>query len=329
MKAVVITAPGGRDRLEVQDLPEPDLPAGHVLIDVAWGACNWGDIQKRQGVYPDPVDYPAILGGEVSGRVAQLGEGVSGVAVGDAVAAITGPDMLRGFAERVAVPQAFLIPLAEGLDLRAAAAYPVVSLTAWHLLHTAASVKAGDVILVHAIGGGVGLALTQLGRAAGLRVIGTVGSEGKGRHALDFGAERVIPRDSEDFVAVAMEVTDGRGVDLVIDSLGADILPRSFDALRPFGRVINIGEAAGEPDFAVRKKLYERSTSFAGFEVLHAEPGSPRWRASVKGIAAHIADGDLRLPIAEEFGIDAIRDAHEFLESRRASGKVLIRVGGA
>lgn len=328
MKAVVVMAAGGPEMVTVCQVGEPELPAGHVLLNVAWGACNWGDIQKRQGVYPDPVRYPAILGGEVSGHVSKLGAGVTGVSVGQAVAAITGPDMLRGFAERVAVPQEFLIPVPEALDLRASAAYPVASLTAWHLLNTAAEVRRGDVILIHAIGGAVGLAVTQLARAAGVRVIGTVGTEAKGQLARDFGAERVIARDAEDFVEVAMQVTGGRGVDLVIDSLGSDTLPRCFDALRRFGRVINIGEAAGEPDFAIRKKLYERSTSLAGFEVLHALPGSDRWRASVAAIARHIADGTLRLPIAGEFDIDNIIDAHAFLEGRVASGKVLIKVSG-
>jgi NADPH2:quinone reductase len=324
MKAVVVTAAGGPEMLDVRQVGEPELPAGHVLLDVAWGACNWGDIQKRRGVYPDPVRYPTILGGEVSGHVSKLGAGVTGVAVGQAVAAITGPDMLRGFAERVAVPQEFLIPLPASLGLRASAAYPVASLTAWHLLNTPAEVLRGDTILIHAIGGAVGLAVTQLARASGVRVIGTVGTAAKGQRARDFGAERVIARDVEDFVEVTMQVTGGRGVDLVIDSLGADILRRSFDALRPFGRVINIGEAAGEPDFAIRKKLYERSTSLAGFEVLDAKPGSDRWRVSVAAIAGHIADGTLQLPIAGEFDIDNIKDAHAFLEDRMASGKVLI-----
>lgn len=326
MKAVVVTAPGELDMLNVQDVAQPNLPAGHVLLDVAWGACNWGDIQKRQGIYPDPVTFPAILGGEVSGHVVKLGAGVNDVALGQAVAAITGPDMLRGFADQVAVPQEFLIPLPDTLNLREAAAFPVAALTAWHLLNTASEVRRGETILVHAIGGAVGLALTQLAYAAGVRVIGTVGTAAKGQRALEFGAERVIARDEEDFVEVAMQVTAGRGVDLVIDSLGADILPRSFDTLRPFGRVINIGEAAGEPDFSVRKKLYERSTSLAGFEMLHAQPGSARWRTSVTALAEHIADRTLCLPIAKEFNIDDIRDAHAFLERRMASGKVLIKV---
>lgn len=328
MKAVVVKAPGGLDQLTIDDVPEPVVPERHVLLEVAWGACNWGDIQKRQGIYPDPVSYPAILGGEVSGRILKCGKRVKKFAVNQSVIAITGNDMLRGFAQKVVVPQELLLPLPATLDLRSAAAYPVVSLTAYHLLNTATKVKPGDTILVHAVGGAVGLALAQLARHAGARVIGTVGTPEKARTALEFGVDRIVARDSEDFVDVAMEDTQGKGVDLVIDSLGADILPKSFDALRPFGRVINIGEAAGEPDFEVRKKLYERSTSLAGFEMIHAGPGSRRWRASVRKIVQSIETGRLMIPIAGEYPMDRIREAHAFLESRAASGKLLIEVGG-
>ena len=327
MKAVVVKAPGDLGQLAIKSVPEPDAPEGHVVIEVAWGACNWGDIQKRQGIYPDPVSYPAILGGEVSGRIVKRGTGVRAFAVGQSVAAITGRDMLRGFAQRVAVAQELLMPVPPTLDLRMAAAYPVVSLTAYHLLNTAAKIRSGDTILIHAIGGGVGLALLQLARQAGARVLGTVSRPEKARLAIEFGAERVIARDSEDFVDVAMEVTRGRGVDLVIDSLGADILARSFDALRPFGRLINIGEAAGEPDFAVRKKLYERSTSFAGFELIHAQPGSRGWRASLRKVVRSIETGRLRIPIAGEYPMNRIAEAHAHLESGRVSGKLLIGVG--
>ncbi len=328
MKAVVVERPGGLEQLTVRDVPEPQVPDGHVAIEVAWGACNWGDIQKRKGIYPDPVTYPAILGGEVSGRIVRRGKGVTGYAVGQPVLAITGRDMLRGFAQRVVVAQELLMPVPVTLDLRTAVAYPVVSLTAYHLLYTAARVRPGETILVHSIGGGVGLAVLQLARHAGVRVLGTVSTVEKARLPTEFGADRVVVRESEDFVEVAMEVTGGRGVDLVIDSLGADILPRSFDALRPFGHLINIGEAGGEPHFAVRKKLYERSTSFAGFEMIHAEPGSRRWRAAVRKVQRSIETGRLRMPVAGEFPMDRIADAHALLESGRVSGKLIIEVGG-
>lgn len=142
------------------------------------------------------------------------------------------------------------------------------------------------------------------------------------------GAEVVIDRSREDFVEVALEATGGRGVDLVIDSLGGEILPRSFDALRIYGHLINIGEAAGEPNFPIRKKLYERSTSMAGFEVLHAEPGSTRWRRGVRFVERLMGAGLLRIPIAAVLSLDEAAAAHALLEGRGTAGKVLLRVRG-
>ncbi|WP_342642119.1 quinone oxidoreductase family protein [Rhodoligotrophos ferricapiens] len=326
MRAVVIEAPGGLDRLKVTHMPDPEPGPRQVLIDVGWAACNWGDIQKRQGIYPDPIPYPSILGGEVTGFVRACGRGVSTLREGQAVSAITGPAMLGGFADMVVVPEKYVIPLPPGMDPRKAAAFPVVALTAYHLLYTAHRLRRGETILVHAIGGGVGLALTQLATQGGARVIGTVGSAAKAEMPLKFGAARVIARDAEDFVDVAMAETGGRGVDLVIDSLGSDILARSFDALRTYGRVINIGEAAGDPHFNIRKKLYERSTSLAGFELLHAVPGSQRWRRGLRHVIEAIEAGRLTIPIAAEFPLAEIRAAQTCLEGRGTVGKVLIAV---
>lgn len=328
MRAVLIERPGGIDRLQLAEVPAPQPGPGEILIRVAYAAANWGDIQKRQGIYPDPVAYPAVLGAEVSGRVAALGRGARGFREGQRVAAICGPRMLGGYAEVVAVPADYAMEAPAGLDLAEAAALPVAMLTAWHLLHTAHRVRRGEVLLVHAVAGAVGLALTQIARLAGATVIGTVGGAGKAALPMRFGAARVIDRSREDFVRAARDLTAGRGVDLVIDSLGGDILPRSFDALRPYGRLINIGEAAGEPDFPVRRKLYERSTSMAGFEVLHAEPGSPRWRRSVRFLRQHVAAGRLTMPVAEVFPLADAARMHARFESRAVSGKLLLDVGG-
>ncbi len=292
-----------------------------------YAGVNWGDIQKRQGIYPDPIDYPAIIGLEVSGHVEAIGPAASGLRIGQRVAAITGPRMLGGYADRCIVPEDYAIALPEAIALDLAAAMPAAAITAWHLLHSAHRLRRGETILIHAIGGGVGLMLTQLARLKGAHVIGTVGSPGKAKWPLAFGAHHVIDRSAEDFVAEAMRLTQGRGVDLVINSLGAEILERSFDALRPFGRVINIGEAAGHPHFDIRAKLYQRSTSLAGFEFLHARPGSPAWRRGIKAILAYLTDGRLRMPIEAILPLADAGKAHRLLESRQVSGKLLLDVG--
>lgn len=324
MRAVVVPEPGGRDVLELRQLPDPAPEPGEVLIEVVFAGCNWSDIQKRQGVYPDPVSYPAVPGLEVSGRVAEVGRGVGDLTPGQRVAAITGPAMLGGYATRCVVGREYVIPLPEAVSDEVGAAFPVVALTAYHLLYSAHSIRSGEVILVHAAGGGVGLMLTQLARAAGARVIGTVSSPGKGERARHFGADRIVDRNQEDFVAAARSFTNERGVDLVIDSLGGDELRRSFDALRTYGKVINIGEAAGFPAFDIRAKLYENSTALAGFELLHAGPGSERWHGGCEFVMNRLRSGNLQVPIEGVYPLASARDAHAQLESRRVVGKLLL-----
>ncbi len=326
MRAVEVAASGGIDNLVFVDLPDPVAGAGEVVIDVAYAAANWSDIQKREGVYPDPVTYPAVIGLEVSGTVNSVAAGVTGFETGQRVSAITGPRMLGGYAEKCAVGADFVIPLPDQISLETGAAFPVVTLTAYHLLNSAYKLTRGDTVLIHAIGGAVGLAVTQLAVEKGATVIGTVSRPGKGDRARGYGAHLVIDRSTQDFVEATRRFTGGEGIDLVIDSLGDDILPRSIDLLKTYGHSINIGEAAGYPDFDIRQKLYENSTSMAGFEVLHAMRVPGLWRKGVDAVMGHLASGALEMPVDEVFPFDAVHDLHRKLESRTVSGKLLLQV---
>ena len=326
MRAIVVDSPGGLDNLGLKNLAEPVPGPEEVLIEVAYAGCNWSDIQKRQGVYPVPVAYPAILGLEVSGSIRRVGDKVKNLSAGDRVAAIAGPDLLGGYAEFCCIHQNYVIALPQGFSLQLAAAFPVVSLTAYHLLYTAHKLEKGQRVLVQSIGGGVGLMLLQLALAAGAQVIGTVGSEDKAARAREFGAQLVINRNKEDFVESVLAFTRGEGVDLVIDSLGADTLEKSFDVLRHYGKVINIGEASGYPDFDIRPKLYERSTSLAGFEFLHAQPGSNLWRKGVDTILDGFVSKRLKLPIVACFPLEDASKAHMLLHQRGVQGKVILSV---
>lgn len=327
MRAVQVERPGGIENLKLVEVPEPVAGPGEVVINVAFAAANWSDIQKREGVYPDPVTYPAVLGLEVSGTIHAVGDGVTGVREGQRVAAVTAPTMLGGFAERCVAGAEFVAALPDDVSLETGAAFPVVTLTAYHLLNSAYSLKAGDIVLVHAIGGAVGLAVTQLAVAKGATVIGTVSSNSKGDRARSYGADLVIDRSAADFCDEVRAFTGGRGIDLVIDSLGADILPRSIDLLKTYGHVINIGEAAGYPDFDIRPKLYENSTSMAGFEVLHAARVPGLWQKGVDDVLGHLRSGDLEMPVEEVFPFEAVHDLTRRLESRQVSGKLLLQVG--
>lgn len=331
MRGAVVRAPSPADPARIEDLPIPSPGQGEVLVRVAFAAVNWSDIQKRQGIYPDPVQYPAILGAEIAGTVETTGPGVDASWAGRRVAGLCGPRLVGGCAEYVSVPIPYLMPMPARSPLTDAewAAMPLASMTAYHLLYTAHELRPGQVVLIHAAAGSVGLALVQLVTLAGGVAVGTVGSGSKRELPQQRGAALVIDRSRDDFVSAVLSFTGGAGVDLVIDSLGAEILPRSFDALRRFGRLVNIGEAAGEPDFSVRKKLYERSTSMAGFEVLHAEPGTDRWSRGVEVIGAHVANGDLSVPVDRILPLTEISAAHAALEGRATVGKVVLEVAGS
>jgi NADPH:quinone reductase len=326
MRAVVVDQPGGIEVLRLAEVPTPAPGPGEVLIRTAASTVNWGDVQKREDIYPDPVVFPAILGMEVAGVVGAVGSDVPKTWVGRRVTALGGPRLVGGYAESISVAVEYVLPLPDDIDWRTAAAFPLASLTAWHILQSAASIGPGDVVLIHAISGSVGLALTQIASLLGATVIGTVGDASKADVAKAAGAKLVIDRSSTDFAEEAMRFTAGRGVDLVVDSLGASVLPHSFDALRTYGRVINIGEAAGEPDFNVRKKLYERSTSLSGFELLHAVPGSERWQAGVEFVLKHLADGTLRIPVGKARPLENVAELHAAIAGRGTTGKLVIDV---
>src|SRR4029077_16916902 len=171
MKAVVIHATGGPEQLTVADRPDPVAGPGEVLLDVAYAGCNWADTQVRIGIYPHPMTYPMILGFEVSGTVAALGPGVTGVKVGDRVAVF--PDKGGAYAEKCVASAAGLIKLPAKVGLDVGAAFPIQALTAYHMLFPASRLSPANTVLVNAIGGGVGLQCTQLSVHAGARVIGT------------------------------------------------------------------------------------------------------------------------------------------------------------
>lgn len=327
MLAWFIDRPGGLDRFKLREVPDPRPGPGEILIKVRYAACNWADTQKRRGVYPEPITYPVVIGTEASGRVVARGASVGrSIRLGDRVAAIAGPGGNGAFAELLSVPAEYAFKLPDDIGDALGAAFPVVVMTAYHLLHSSHRLRKGETILVHAIGGAVGLMLTQMAIAAGAQVIGTVSAKAKGRRAKAFGAARIIDRSREDFVEAANAFTGGRGVDLVIDSLGSTILERSFDCLRPYGTIINIGEAAGYPEFDIRPKLYERSTALAGFELRNAGPGSARWQRGLRYILPRLADGRLKLPIEKRYPFARLPDAQRHLESRTVSGKLLIKV---
>jgi len=323
MKAVVIHATGGPEQLTLAEVPDPVPGAGEVLVDVAYAGCNWADTQVRVGIYPHPMTYPMVLGFEVAGTVSALGPGVTNVKVGDRVA--TFPDKGGAYAEKCVAAALGLIKLPDGIPLDTAAAFPIQALTAYHMLYTIYGLKRGDTVLVNAIGGGVGLACTQLAVHAGARVIGTVGTPGKEKRALDYGAERVVLTKTEDFEQAVLDFTDGKGVDLAIDSYGATMLDRTFGVVKKLGHVISIGEAEGQPFKNIRERILPRSQTFTRLHLGHVDQASPEWQAGIDHVLAGILAGWLKVPIEGVFPLAEAAEMHRRLEGRQVAGKLLLK----
>jgi NADPH2:quinone reductase len=321
MKAIVVDQPGGVETLVVREVPEPEAGPDEVLIETAYCGCNWADLQRRQGTYPHPVDYPHIMGREVSGTVAALGANTSGLTIGDRVIAIPSSG---GYAERCISPARLVSHLPDAVPFDIGGAFQVQALTAYHMLHTLRRTEPGETVLLHAAAGGVGLFAIQLAVKAGATVIGTVGTKGKEAKALDYGAARVVNLNEDDFVAVALEMTDGKGVDLALDSLGAATLDRTFDAVRALGHIINIGEAEGTPYPNIRERMLPHSHTFTRFSLGNIMDRPDLWRRGIDYILAALEEGWLDVPIVDRIPFEDAAEAHRRLESRQVAGKLLL-----
>jgi putative PIG3 family NAD(P)H quinone oxidoreductase len=323
MKAIVVPQPGGPEVLSWEEVPDPTPGPGEVLVDVAASAVNRADIMQREGHYDPPPGAPPYLGLEVSGRIAELGEGVQGWQVGDEVCALLSGG---GYAEKVAVPAGQLLPVPAGLDLVQAAALPEVTCTVWSNVFMTAGLRPEETFLVHGGSSGIGTMAIQLARNVGARVAVTAGSEEKLRRCRELGAQILINYKDVDFVAALHEATEGRGADVILDNMGAKYLARNIDALAPNGRLVVIGLQGGakaELDLGVlmRKRAAVIATT------LRARPAQEK-AAIVASVREHvwplIESGQVRPVVDRIVPMEQAAEAHRLVEASSHVGKVVL-----
>lgn len=328
MYAITIDQPGGPEVMKWAQQPDPELPRGHVLVEVAATAVNRADLLQRQGFYPPPPGASDILGLECSGVITELGEDVTGWAVGDEVCALLAGG---GYAEKVAVPATQLLPVPAGVDLRVAASLPEVACTVWSNVVMRGGLRRGQVLLVHGGGGGIGTHAIQVGKALGARVAVTAGSEEKLNRCRELGADILINYRDSDFVASLAEATDNHGADVVLDNMGASYLGRNVDALAMDGHVVIIGMQGGrkgEVDIAklMGKRGNITSTGLRG-RPLTGPGGKADIVADVRAkLWPLIADGSVQPIVSTELPITEAPLAHQLLDSPETVGKVILTV---
>lgn len=321
MRAVQVRETGGPEVLQLADVPDPSPGKGEVVVDVAAAGVNYIDTYHRGGMYP--MQTPFVPGMEGAGTIREVGDGVSGLAVGDAVG---WSSVLGSYAERVAAPADKLIPLPDGVDLQIGAAVLLQGLTAHYLTASTYPVQQGDWTVVHAAAGGVGLLLTQIVKLRGGRVLATVSTPEKAELAREAGADEVTSYD--DFAAKARELTGGAGVPVVYDGVGKSTFDQSLDALRPRGFMVLYGASSGAVPPVDPQTLNSKGSLYLTRPTLGhytADPAETRGR--VEDLFGWIRDGQLSVRIGGRYPLADAARAHEDLQGRRTTGKLLLLPG--
>jgi putative PIG3 family NAD(P)H quinone oxidoreductase len=326
VKAVEISRFGPPEVLKLVDRPDPVPAAGDVLIDVDAAGVNRPDVIQRYGKYPPPPGASDLPGLEVAGRVAALGEGVTGWSIGDRVCALLAGG---GYAERVAVPHEQVLPIPKGLTGIQAAAIPETFFTVWTNVFQRARLKYGESILVHGGTSGIGTTAIQLARAFGARVLTTAGSDEKCDAAKKLGAEHAFNYKTTDWAAESKQVTAGRGVDVILDIVGGDYIPRNVDLLAVEGRLLQIAflkHARAEIDFSVmmRKRAWITGSTL--------RPRSPAEKGAIaRDLHQHVwpllEQGVVTPVIHETFPLEKAAEAHRLMETSTHIGKIILDVG--
>ena len=320
MKAIQITQHGGPEVLTYTDVPDPTPDAGEALIRLAAAGVNFIDTYHRTGLYP--VDLPRILGLEGAGTVESVGEGVRDLEPGDRVAYTNVP---FSYAERVAVPAAQLLRVPDGVDFPTAAAALLQGMTAHYLSHSTYPIREGDTVLVHAAAGGVGLLLVQMAKMRGARVLGTVSTEEKANLAREAGLDVAIRYTEEDFVEVVKRETGGEGCPVVYDSVGKTTFLQSLDCLRQRGMLVSFGQSSGKiPDFDPGILGRKGSLYLTRPSLFHYAATRGELEERAHDVFEWIASGKLNLRVGTQLPLAEAKQAHELLEGRKTTGKVIL-----
>lgn len=325
MHAITIPEPGGPEALVWDEVPDPVAGEGEVLVDVVAGAVNRADILQRQGFYNPPPGASPYPGLECSGRIAEIGPGVSGWAVGDEVCALLSGG---GYAEKVAVPAGQLLPVPKGVNLTQAAALPEVVCTVWSNVFMVSHLRPGETLLVHGGSSGIGTMAIQLAKAVGAKVAVTAGSKDKLDRCAELGADILVNYREQDFVAEVKEATGGAGADVILDNMGAKYLDRNVQTLAVNGRLAIIGLQGGvKGELNIGALLAKRGAVSA--TSLRARPLGEK-AAIAAAVREHVWPlldaGHVRPVVDREMPMDDAAGAHRVLEESGHVGKVLLVV---
>ncbi|WP_282127818.1 quinone oxidoreductase family protein [Roseobacter litoralis] len=321
VKTVIIEEAGGPEAMHVVDRPVGEPGAGEVRITHKACGLNFIDVYQRSGLYP--MALPHALGMEAAGVIEAVGADVTHLKVGDRAAYAATPP--GAYAQARVMPAAQVCPLPDGISFEEAAAMMLKGLTVQYLFHRTTPLKAGDTVLFHAAAGGVGLIACQWARSEGITLIGTAGSDAKCAIALEHGADHCINYKTENFAARVRELTDGKGVDVVMDAVGADTFEGSLDSLKPLGMMISFGNASGPvPPFSVGILGQKGSLKITRPTLFTHIAEHEICQAMAAQLFEKVQNGDVKIRIDQRFPLADVAEAHRALEARKTTGSTIL-----
>lgn len=321
MRAIVVNQIGGPEVLQMADCPQP-IPGEHdLLVTVGAAGLNFIDTYQRSGLYP--MTLPFVPGLEGAGTVVGVGSGVRDFRIGDRVGWVSAQG---SYAEVVVVPADRAAPLPDSLDIGMAAAVLLQGITAHYLTTDTFPLGPGDSCVIHAAAGGVGLLLTQIAKRKGATVYATAGTIEKADLASDAGADHVVVYSSQDFKDAIEEIAGPNSIDVVYDGVGATTFEKGLDLLRPRGMMVSYGNASGPPPAISPLSLSRKGSLFLTRPTMyHYLASRPELMTRVSEVFSWVQDGSLRVRVWAEFPLDEAAEAHQALEARLTTGKVLLR----
>jgi len=319
MKAIQITQNGGPEVLKIAEVNIGTPAADQALVKIEAAGINFIDVYQRRGTYP--VKLPYIPGLEAAGVVEAVGSHVKNVKPGDRVAYVHEPG---SYAQKCLVKAHLLIPLPPSLSFEQGAAFPLQGMTAHYLLHEFRNIQPGETVLIHAAAGGVGLLLTQWAKHLGARVLGTTSTEEKAKAVKQAGADEVILYTEHSFVDEVKRLTNGKGVEYIIDGVGKTTFPGNLEAAALRGTIVIFGSASGPADPIAPNLLQKRSLTVSGGSLFNYLLTPAELAMRSKAVLDGIQQGWLELNIDQVFPLEKAPEAHQKLEERKSSGKIIL-----
>jgi NADPH2:quinone reductase len=325
MKAIIVKKFGGPEVLTYTEVDDPQPAADQVLIRVHTVGVNFADVKARIGAYHLKRALPFIPGLDVAGTIAAVGPEVKTLKAGQRVVAFP---QGGAYCELALAREVLTFAIPEAISDETAAAFPIVAGTSYAMLSRISSLKTGEGVLLHSAAGGVGTTALQIAKHLGARpIIATVGSDAKKSMLGELGADATVNYRSENYVEKTLALTDGKGVDVILNPLGGEMLEGDLDCLAPFGRLICFGHASGQPASIPTNELHGSCRSVLGFSFGTLRRTRPQEASGImNAVIPMLAEDKIRMIIGKQFSLTEAAEAHRLLESRTSTGKILLKV---